>query len=111
MIEITVLSFLAERIPVPVYAEFPEKNPERFVVLRKAGSGRENMLDSAMFVADSYAESNLEAAKLNEHVKEALDALPEINDVSGSHRAGDYPAFDTKNKRYRYQAVYNITHY
>lgn len=111
MIEITVLSFLSERLPVPVYPEYPTNPPERFVVLRKADSSRENLLDSAMFVADSYAEPLLEAARLNEQVKAALDVLPEIDVVSSSRRAGDYPAFDTKNKRHRYQAVYNITHY
>lgn len=111
MIEIIVLSFLSERLSAPVFPEFPSKPPERFVVLRKADSSRENLLDSAMFVADSYAEPLLEAAKLNEQVKAALDALPENDAVSSSRRAGDYPAFDTKNKRHRYQAVYNITHY
>ena len=111
MIEITVMSFLSKRLPVPVYPEYPSNPPERFVVLRKADSSRENLLDSAMFVADSYAEPLLKAAKINEQVKAALDALPEINAVSSSRLAGDYPAFDTKNKRHRYQAVYNITHY
>lgn len=111
MIEITVLSFLTERLPVPVFAEFPSNPPERFVVLRKADSGRENLLDSAMLVADSYGGSLLDAARLNEQVKAALDALPEIDAISSSRRGGDYPAFDTKNKRHRYQAVYNITHY
>lgn len=111
MIEITLLNFLAEKLSVPVYQEYPSNPPERFVVLRKADSSRENLLDSAMFVADSYAEPLLEAAKLNEQVKAALDALPENDAVSSSRRAGDYPAFDNKNKRHRYQAVYNITHY
>ena len=111
MIEVIVLSFLSERLPVPVYPEFPTDPPERFVVLRKEDSGRENLLDSAMFVADSYAEPLLEAAKLNEQVKAALDALTQIDEVCSVNRGGDYPAFDTKNKRHRYQAVYNITHY
>lgn len=111
MIEVIVLSFLSERLSVPVYPEFPDDPPERFVVLHKADSGRENMLDSAMFVADSYAEPLLEAAKLNAQVKAAMDALTQIDTVSSSNLSGDYPAFDTKNKRHRYQAVYNISHY
>lgn len=111
MIEITVRNFLADRIECPVHMEFPPDPPERFIVLRKADSSREDLLDSAMFVADSYAESFLEAAKLNEQVKTVLDALTEIDSVSSSTRGGDYQAFDTKNNRHRYQAVYNITHY
>ena len=64
-----------------------------------------------MIVADSYGRSLLEAAQLNEQVKAALDDLITLATVSSSTRAGDYPAFDTKNKKHRYQAVQNITHY
>ncbi len=111
MIEITVRDFLADNLQVPVFMEFPANPVSRFVILRKADSGRENRLDSAMFVADSYGESLLEAAKLNELVKAAMDDLTDLPEVSASKPAGDYPAFDEKNKRYRYQAVYNITYY
>lgn len=111
MIELTVLNHLEQKLQVPVYLEFPSELSERFVVLRKADSGREDLLDSAMFVAESYAESLLETAKLNELVKSALDSLVELDVICSSKRAGDYPFPDTKNKRYRYQAVQNITHY
>lgn len=111
MIEITVRDFLAGKLPVPVYMEFPPNPGTRFVVLRKGDSGREDWLKSAMFVEDSYAESLLEAAKLNELVKAVMDDLTDLEEVSASKPAGDYPLTDTGNKRYRYQAVYNITHY
>lgn len=111
MVEITVRDFLAENLPTPVFMEFPVDPVTRFVILRKTDSGRENRLDSAMFVADSYGESLLEAAKLNELVKAAMDDLTDLDVVSASEPAGDYPAFDEKNKRYRYQAVFNITYY
>lgn len=111
MIEIAVREHLAEMLDVPVFMEFPSEYHTRFVVLRKADSKRENLVDTSMFVTDSYAESLLEAAQLNERVKSALDSLIELNKVSCSARGGDYPFFDTKNKRYRYQAVQNITHY
>ena len=111
MIEITVRDFLAEKLPVPVYMEFPSNPSNRFVVLRKGGSGREDWLKSAMFVADSYGESLLEAAKLNELVIAAMDDLTDLPEISASKPAGDYPAFDEINKRYRYQAVCNITYY
>lgn len=111
MIEITVREYLTEKIRLPVYMEFPSDPPDRFVVLKKADSSREDLVDTSMFVVDSYAESLLETAKLNEQVKTALDSLVALDAVSESKRGGDYPFFDTKNKRYRYQAVYNITHY
>lgn len=111
MIEITILDYMSENLPVPVYMEFPPDPDNRFVVLRKGGSERENLVDTSIFVADSYAESLLEAAKLNEQVKATLDSLIELDTISGSKRGGDYPFYDIKNKRYRYQAVQNITHY
>lgn len=111
MIEFIVKEFMEQRLLVPVFMEFPKNPSERFVVLKKGDSGRENLLDAAMLVADSYAESLLEAARLNEQVKAVLDDLIQLDAVSSSRRGGDYPAFDTKNKRYRYQAVQNITHY
>ena len=111
MIEIVVKEFMEQQLPVPLYMEYPEDPPDSFVGLKKGDSGRENHLDSAMFVVDSYGPSLLVAAQLNEQVKSILDDLVQLDTVSSSRRAGDYPAFDTKNKRHRYQAVQNITHY
>lgn len=111
MIELTVKEFMEGRLSVPLYMEFPEDAPESFVVLHKGDSGREDFVDSALLVADSYGPSLLAAAQLNEQVKTVLDDLIAMDSVSSSRRDGDYPAFDTKNKRYRYQAVQNITYY
>lgn len=111
MIELNVKEFLEQRLPVPLFMEFPENPPDSFVVLKKGDSSRENLLDDAMFVADSYGKSLLEAARLNEQVKTLLDNLIQLDEISSSRRGGDYPAFDTKNKKHRYQAVQNITHY
>lgn len=111
MIEIEIKDFLAASLNVPIYFEFPNKPPGTFVVLKKSGNGRENLLDAATLVADSYATSMLEATKLNDRVKLAMDALTDLDEISSSTRAGDYPVFDTQNKKYRYQAVQNITHY
>lgn len=111
MIELIAKEFAEKNLAVPVYMEFPLNPPERFVVLKKGDSSRENLIDSAMLVVDSYAESLLEAAKLNEQVKAVLDDLIQLDTVSCSRRGSDYPAFDTKNKRHRYQTVQNITHY
>ena len=111
MIEIAVKDHLQTGIYPPVYMEYPTDPPESFVVLRKTDSGREDMLDTAMFVADSYAPSLLKAAELNEQVKSAMDSLVTLSNVNASIRGGDYPFPDERNKRYRYQAVYNVTHY
>lgn len=111
MIEITIRDYLAKALAVPVYMEFPHNAPDRFVVLRKGDTTRQNRLESTVFIPESYEKSMLEAAKLNQQVKQAMDELTELDDVSASDLAADYPAFDDKNKRYRYQAIYNITYY
>lgn len=111
MIELTVKEHLEQHLDAPVYFEFPEDAPDYFVVLKKEGNPRENQLDSAMLVVDSYGPSLLAAAMLNETVKTALDDLVQLPQISASRRGGDYPAFDTKNKRYRCKAVQNITYY
>lgn len=111
MIEIEVKDFIESHLPVPVFMEYPQKPPDRFVVLRKADSGRENHIDTAMFIADSYAETLLETARLNNLVVIAFDNLTDLDVISCSRRGGDYNFPDTQNKRYRYQAVQNITYY
>jgi len=111
MIETIVLNFMAEKLPVPVYMEFPKDPPGKFVVLKKGNSSRENYVDTSMFVADSYADSMFHAAQLNEQVVKAFDDLTDLDSVSCSMRGGDYAFPDTHNKRYRYQAVQTITHY
>lgn len=111
MIEITVQEHLESKLDAHVFFEFPKEAPDYLIVLKKEGNPRENLLDSAMIIADSYGPSLLGAAMLNERVKAALDDLVQLPQISSSSRGGDYPFFDTKNKRYRYQAVQNITHY
>lgn len=111
MIEKTVLDYLERVLPYPVYAEFPEKPEGQFYVIRKADSGRDNYIDDAMFTVRSYGKSLLESAQMNELAKTAMDNLTDLDVVTASVRAGDYPMPDIKDKRYCYQTIHNITHY
>lgn len=111
MIEKIILDYLSDRLSVPVRMEVPANPPKRFVVLEKTGSSRENHIQSAMFTAQSYAETLLEAAKLNEAVKAVMDDLAELDQICRSELNSDYNFTDTASKRYRYQAVYDVTYY
>lgn len=111
MIEETVIRYLAAALPVAVYPELPHPLPERFVVVHKGGTTRAERLETSIFTVNSYAESRLQTAVLNEQVKEAMDSLPELDEVSAAHLSVDHPFYDEINKRRRYQAVYDITHY
>lgn len=111
MIEFTVKEHLESNLDVKVFFEFPGNAPETFVLVRVETNPRENMLDSVMLIVDSYGPSQLETARLNAKVKTVLDQLSLLPSISASKRGGDYPAFDTIHKRYRYQAVQNIFYY
>ena len=112
MIEQTVRDFLALQLPVPVELEVPsEQLVPRYVVVEKTGSGEQNHLCTATFAVQSYGLSLYEAAQLNNAVKAAMDRLIELDNVTKSQLEGDYNYTDREKKQYRYQAVYQITHY
>ena len=52
----------------------------------------------------------LDAARLNEQAKAAMDALPARRGIGAAHLETDYNFTDTATHRYRYQAVYRVVH-
>lgn len=111
MIEITVRDYLAGELPEPVALEVPHPVPERYVILEKTGSRRENGIDTATFAVRSVAPTLYEAAELNERVKAAMELLPWA--AASVFRAalnsdGNFSNAETKERRY--QAVYHITY-
>lgn len=111
MIELVVLNHLKTQLSVPVYLEEPEIKPERYVLFEKVSSGRSNKLSSSTFAFQSYAESLYQAVVLNELVKTAVDRLITLDEIASVRLNSDYNFTDTQTKRYRYQAVYEISHY
>ena len=111
MIELTVYNYLKNVLPVPVYTELPKDKPQRFVVLDKIGSSKENYLLSSTIAFQSYAESKFQAALLNEQVKEAVENMIILDEVARVELNSDYNFTDTTTKEYRYQAVFDINHY
>lgn len=110
MIEEKLLNYLARQLEVPVRMEVPEDAPDEFVVIEKTGSGMENYIYTATFAVQSYAPTMYEAAALNEMVKDAMSGLTTLPCVSRSALNSDYNFTDTTEKRYRYQAVFDIVH-
>ena len=112
LIELTVLRHMKGEMDCPVYVEFPEKDvPERFLLLDKAEGSLEEHIQGAMILVQSYGPSKLEAALLNETAKEAMMKLEELPGIASVELNSDYPFFDEKRKRHRYQAVFDITYY
>ena len=111
MIEKVILNYLNENLNVPVFMERPEKDVGEFVVVEKTGSGRTNHIDRATIALQSFGNTLQRAAEINEDVKAVMDTLITLPGVSRSQLNSDYNFTDTEKKRYRYQAVYDITHY
>ena len=86
MIEIIVKEHLESRQDAPVYFEFPKDAPDRFLVLKKEGNPRENLVSSALIIVDSYGPNLLAAARLNETVKKDVDINGEERPPAVHHR-------------------------
>lgn len=111
MIETTVLNFLGGRLRVPVLMEVPRSPPGSFAVVEKTGGGRSNGLKQATVAVQSYGETLLQAARLDDAVIEAMAELATRSDVGACRLVRDYNFTDTDSKRYRYQAVFEIVYY
>ncbi len=111
MIEKTVLEYLQSHIEKPCYLEFPIKPPDSFVVIEKTGSSSINHIKGAIIAVQSYGKTLVEAISINEDVKTAMDGLTDIDEIGGCYLNSDYNFTDTATKRYRYQAVFDVTYY
>lgn len=112
MIETTIRNYLKTKLsPLAVYLDIPADPDEEYVTIEKVGSGRENHINEATIALQSVAGSLYKAASINEDVKEAMDELAVLDDICCSNLNSDYNFTDTKTKKYRYQAVYDIKHY
>lgn len=111
MVEKIVKDYLQERLNIPVRLEDEDGLGKEYVLIEKTGSNTENHIASATLAVQSYSASLYGAASLNERVKEAMEEIIELDDISKCELNTDYNYTDTARKKYRYQAVYNIVHY
>lgn len=111
MIEIIIKEYLSKQLEIEVVTERSDAKMKKYLLIEKTGSSRENFIDTATIIIQSYAESMYEAAVLNERVKKAMDDITMLSDISKSELNSDYNFTDTTKKEYRYQAVYDITYF
>ena len=111
MIEQIIRDHLIAVLAVPVVLEIPARLPETFVVLEKTGSGITNCIQRSTLAVQSYAPSLNQAAELNERVKAAMAQAAALPEMCAVRLNSDYNFTDTTIKRYRYQAVFDLTHY
>lgn len=113
MIETIVRDYLNQIVPacMELPEKFPDKPFEPFVVIEKIGGGKENHISSSQLAVQSYGNTLFEAAVLNERVKELMEQMVALDEVSKVSLNSDYNFTDAATKRYRYQAVFDIIHY
>lgn len=111
MIEKTILDHLAASLGVACGMEVPARPPDTFVVLEKTGSASRNQIGTAILAVQSCAPTLYEAACMNEQVKTAMLAAAALPGIGAVRLNSDYNFTDTASKRYRYQAVFDVTYY
>lgn len=110
MIAKTLLDYLSGALDVPVVMEAPEQTTD-YVLIDQTGSSRMNHIITTTFALQSYGATLYEAMLLNKRVEEAMDGFAELGEVTRVELNTDYNFTNTATKQYRWQAVYNITHY
>ena len=113
MIEEIILRALQSGTDAPAYTEMPEDKEMPFCIIeRTGGSQRGHEMRSATVAVQSYGPTMLAAASLNEQV---LDIMREIqyteNSIISCELNSNYNFTDTRTKRYRYQAVFDLVYF
>lgn len=110
MILFKLIEYLTEHLDVYVGVEAPEA-VSGYVLLDQTGSSNRNHITTATVAVQSYGASLEEAIRLNESVKAVMLGFVEEDEVSRVKLETDYNFTNTATKQYRWQAVYEITHY
>lgn len=110
MIEATVIGYLDGLDGVHAYAERPVDPPAEYLLIEKTGSGYVNHISHATMAVQCYADSLFRAAELCGMVETAMRGIIAVPDVSSCRLNSSYNFTDTESRKYRYQAVFEITY-
>lgn len=111
VIEQVIFERLSKTMSVPVFTEEPHEKPDEYVLFEKVGGRESDYLRSATIAFQSFSTSLFGASCLNEITKHAVQGLVECQEIAGVKLNSDYNFTDLDMKRYRYQAIFDITHY
>lgn len=110
MIETLLINYLDSNLDVFVGMESPEQVTD-YVIVDKTGSSRQNKIVTSTIAIQSYGATLYEAMVLNDEVARVMDGFAELGEVISVKLDTDYNFTNTVTKQYRWQAVYQITHY
>lgn len=124
MIETYLIAYLLDKTAagINVYSERPTEEVDNYILIEKTGSSTSNRITTSTIAIQSISNSlnggsMLQAMSLNDEVKAAIlgegeeYGLIEEDDIIEVELQSDYNFTDTETKEYRYQAVFNVTHY
>lgn len=114
MIEKVIYEYLKNQLSgdnIPVHMERPEEKPSCYVLIEKTGGGEDNHIKRSTIAIQSINTSLFKTAALNEKVKDLMRAAISLDAISKVSLNSDYNYTDASTKEYRYQAVFDITHY
>lgn len=110
MILTQLLQYLNEHLSVEAYAEAPDELTD-YVLLEQTASSRSNHIITTTIAVQSYGKSLLEAMALSREVETVMGGFLALGNITRVELETDYNFTNTTTKQYRWQAVYNITHY
>lgn len=108
MIEVDVIKYLSQALGVSVTGEKPTSKPKEYVVIETIDSGRTNYIDAVTISIMSYADTLLNASKLDARVRNAMYDIVSLKDISSCKLGGGSQAIDRQTKEYAYESIFNI---
>ena len=109
LIEAKVIAHLETETSISAYAEVPELNKGSFFVVERIGARSVNHVNTITIAVQSYADTLLDAAVLSTIARVSMENLIRDPDIASVKFNTDYNFTDTTTKRYRYQALFEIT--
>ena len=107
---VKLIEYLTDHLNVFVGMEAPEQTTG-YVLIDQTGSDTRNHITTTTIAIQSYGASLYEAMNLNESLKAVMNGFVALDEIASVQLNTDYNFTNTETKQYRWQAVYQITHY
>lgn len=82
-----------------------------YILIDQTASRTENHITTTTLAIQTYGDTLYDAIQGNEALKSAMLGFLELDEVAGVRLLTDYNFTNTATKQYRWQAVFEITHY
>ena len=97
-------------VSIPVYGDVPSPVEDCFVTVEQTGASEENKIRTATIAVQSWETSRDKAAKLNDKVIAAMEAMISQAAISRSALDNSYNYTDLSRNKPRYQAVFTVVY-